>query len=1618
MAITNNASKYFSFSDSSNLTVFYSYDTNFANSSTIYDNLLTWFNRFFANINPDKAQDIISGINGMRYEAFLLGYDLSNINNIFTTIETATNTTDQRNFVDNYKDLVRYMCYLITYDYYVNNNSKVAKHYYDMSQFVSVASESRKISKGRLYNLLNTDNFKQATINYCNSNSNKISYSSESNSTNIVVTLKSISSDSDLLETIENVILQGIIFPKIKELFIDAITDKLNSGTFAKNIITDGNVEKARKTFEKVLYNGENSNCSDYSLTYNSNSESSELIENLYNFYKKTISETNITDYKNTICRPDSNGRLSDALSNIFKVSNLSNIFSDSSGTVGDKIKYVAAFVAYYMLFEYSDNGEQLINDDEIEESDLFWTETKNGIEKWYTYDLSGIQRSMNTISSPSDIKYLRIKKDGKIFNFLKNFSNEIGQISSNSFETTTYYNSDTETQDGLCDLFARGVALRVAAVGGSSSSIQWSSVENDKTTDNQHYKVEDATLVDKGGRIIPLFPYVQGSPSYSKSAAKDALVNALFSLFFQNGFIYNTTTIASTSVSIQINASSNPITSVYNAIMRNIIINAATALDKDFDIKKSKYLDANSLPAFTYSYSVAEGNNDVSTFFEKLIYAGVEEFKTTAEKVMTNSKNKSTTKQQIINFQETETLEIAEKLIGSDGAGTIGSFDLGSKNDYKKFVDDGSNVLSIQTSFLTTFKKFTSSVNYGKPYCTIIFNSEIQNSKNDKTKAVTDKENYNIDLPYYLQEGITFKNKEPSEIFSNISGNVVSKFLISSLFTFKKYSTSERESYYNTQTQSIIDTVEWKMSDKLSVENESYNQISFGSENVLVSCKAQNSADKKINQKNLETAFKNLVTIVKNELKKVANELKVEETSEENETEVTTLLDSTKKFTDYISSRFTNSGHERDFFYINENANADIKRLPMTPFVDIEFRVPSYDFENKEFTDVWIPVTSVAKNETMNSIGVNDDSSIVVDNQDGTISKIIVDSNVSTNIEGFSLGVEGGSYFDSFELVDSGQGAKEIALKLKSPDDYNLEKIILNSINIDSIKSLSKSKETEVSTQNSDVVKNILKSTSANFRIRFGYRDEVPDVYADNIIRESSNFSENFINRTKRTGKKDNADDKIIKPVLMYPWTYFKITGVQTGIIADQNTYDITGVNSGTYALKSMSIAGVSLDFSGDTITNDDKKMVGYPKNVLGTIAGCLINASKVSEDKNEQATPRICILGSDKGKVLSGFSRDSSGSDDTSSNTIYKEDNEYSYELENLKEVYLEPSDLDIENFFFAGTSPEEARVFTLRSNDSSSFVSIKTLLDKLVEWLPKRYYYISNSDSKIYAARMSYEQIVGASGDERNRLLYVEPHKFESIKYQVIEANASISGGKCNKTYFIRFYFEGPKIEANTDGEEYLRVYNYKNFQESLISESSINLNNGGLTLGNIVSAATVVTTNSTGSSIVFSYNNEKNTIGETGINRKSAGEKTLNSSTDENDVSSWVNSEGVIDTNQAFLTMNNVVFSNTNATEGVNIASALQQAASVFFSAMSNQAYTGSLTIIGDPFYYFDSAIEPAKYEIYLNMNRVEDLRSAKNAKSAFSGIYAITKITHSVDSSGVFSTTLEIMKRTF
>ena len=118
------------------------------------------------------------------------------------------------------------------------------------------------------------------------------------------------------------------------------------------------------------------------------------------------------------------------------------------------------------------------------------------------------------------------------------------------------------------------------------------------------------------------------------------------------------------------------------------------------------------------------------------------------------------------------------------------------------------------------------------------------------------------------------------------------------------------------------------------------------------------------------------------------------------------------------------------------------------------------------------------------NSIGVNDDSSIVVDNQDGTISKIIVDSNVSTNIEGFSLGVEGGSYFDSFELVDSGQGAKEIALKLKSPDDYNLEKIILNSINIDSIKSLSKSKETEVSTQNSDVVKKYTKSTSANFRI------------------------------------------------------------------------------------------------------------------------------------------------------------------------------------------------------------------------------------------------------------------------------------------------------------------------------------------------------------------------------------------------------------------------------------------------------------------------------------------------------------------------------------------------------
>jgi len=83
-----------------------------------------------------------------------------------------------------------------------------------------------------------------------------------------------------------------------------------------------------------------------------------------------------------------------------------------------------------------------------------------------------------------------------------------------------------------------------------------------------------------------------------------------------------------------------------------------------------------------------------------------------------------------------------------------------------------------------------------------------------------------------------------------------------------------------------------------------------------------------------------------------------------------------------------------------------------------------------------------------------------------------------------------------------------------------------------------------------------------------------------------------------------------------------------------------------------------------------------------------------------------------------------------------------------------------------------------------------------------------------------------------------------------------------------------------------------------------------------------------------------------------------------------------------------------------------------------SNLDQQVVRGNMTIFGDPFYLFDSSLQPFTYIIKILINRPNFVDNEGNfvtgGKSYLSGFYLISKINHSISVSG-FETKLELIK---
>ena len=649
-----------------------------------------------------------------------------------------------------------------------------------------------------------------------------------------------------------------------------------------------------------------------------------------------------------------------------------------------------------------------------------------------------------------------------------------------------------------------------------------------------------------------------------------------------------------------------------------------------------------------------------------------------------------------------------------------------------------------------------------------------------------------------------------------------------------------------------------------------------------------------------IENSFNELRESIEEDLKKIERLQSDEESS--------------KNFTAYVNAIKKNLVKEDEFFYIN-SIFGNNKTIPSTVAVDVEFR--TYD-ENDNFAEKWIPVSR--------RIG-------------------------DLNERRFSNGLYADNYFDSLKTEDTG-GKRTISLNLKSPDDINLEKIILNSL----ITPTKKFNTLEKEINRIDTINNLSKYRLANFRVRFGYND-VPQTETS-VINAYDITDIAFSNRINNT-----------KPVLKTPWLYFMINGITTNFFDGNNTFEITGIDSGNYTLENYRIY--------DTKNSGYKYDGVSAKESIGIVAGLLYTCSG----------KQICVLSDTKNKIVVG--RDENG------NLI-----EQNISLAD-KSLDIKTSDFEFDVFDIVfdtnnniQSSVEKDVFFVEPQKEEGGTTQLplaKDFVDALVNFLPTRLFAVPNIKNEGFP--------IAVRVPKREKTILESNVKELGITYEMFEADSVILGSnsfadkEMRKRSFIRFYYKGP-ISRDSSQKERFRYYKYRGGKSSIVK--SISINNpidfqkicgviGGIEATAKASFyATRLSTNPT-SAGSYSVLKEKIEVGKTPL---FVAEDSLVKKPDTN-------------------TENIPKESSTVLTQISSIANGLTE-----------MVYSGTMEILGDPFYVFDDDVEPWRHLLYLDITRYKDItldEVVSKEYDYYSGLYTIKKIEHSIGSDGSFTTSLGIVK---
>lgn len=587
-------------------------------------------------------------------------------------------------------------------------------------------------------------------------------------------------------------------------------------------------------------------------------------------------------------------------------------------------------------------------------------------------------------------------------------------------------------------------------------------------------------------------------------------------------------------------------------------------------------------------------------------------------------------------------------------------------------------------------------------------------------------------------------------------------------------------------------------------------------------------------------------------------------------------------------------------------------------------------------------------------------------DNEWTTVSFRQADSSIYTppTKPGDTSSLKFDNYFESVDLEDNG-GSVKCNLTLFDKDLSRLENIIIKSM-----MATKGGNEIAMNSLKEATAKSILEfmpnpTSNINFRIRFGYSD--PNG-GDNVYRPALKSSPEWQERTT-TGKKTAF-------YAQSPWLYFMMMGCNFNLMDKGLVCNVEGISmSNSFFDKTKIVKRFAL-------------MEGTPQKLFKDIADQIYlstggrvqvikaEASGVTEKTGEPVLPDGVT------KALGTNINYGEPSDTPVQWRVSPQEGSdvFPESISDEDRKTLEESSKWINISISLGGEPRyEVQPNGRRTNKIvTEFMSMKDLLNDFVSKVPP---ILKNKNTNEYITSPErIKEIV--DNDPASNL---DPTIFEPVPYtySINEQTYDLeSGADTDTIVVIRFFYR----RLDNTKQQFIKTYDYRQSPSSIVTGCNVKNNLDFIQLNQSVIVK--------GKELeVYLSAPAKETDGNEGSSAADVTSKYQNQLQSDD-----------------FILVNRVENSSGDSTGSLLANKVVQN--------MNEGIFYGNLEILGDPFYLFDSNIQPMSYYIKLNVYRNYSEYNTSNIKilqkSYLSGYYLVKKISHKIDSSG-FKTTLDIQR---